>query len=60
MGTTRRWCLLAIGVVLGVALFLLGGIAISPPAPPCPGCAILANPYGSCNEAVQGGWVCDW
>lgn len=47
-----------LGTLLGVALFLIGGITWQPPAPKCPGCAVLTHPYGGCNEAVQGGFIC--
>jgi hypothetical protein len=56
----RRWQLFTIGLFLGVALFLGAGLLNNPlaPAPKCPGCAVLTHPYGGCNEAVQGGWIC--
>jgi hypothetical protein len=60
-GKTKRVLLFAIGVVLGAALFLIGGISWQPTPPKCPGCAVLNqrihNPQ--CTEAVQGGWVCE-
>ena len=46
------------GVVLGIALLLVGGITWQPPPPKCPHCAVLSQPWHSCNEAVVGGWVC--
>jgi hypothetical protein len=49
---------LLVGLPLGALLFLVGGIAWQPPVPKCSGCAVLAQPFGGCNEAVQGGWIC--
>ncbi len=54
----RRGSSFLTGVVLGAVMFLLGGVAVVPPAPPCAGCAVLGSPYGGCDEAVQGGWIC--
>jgi hypothetical protein len=56
----RTWQLFTLGLFLGVVLFLGAGLAQNPftPAPKCPGCAVLIHPYGGCNEAVQGGWIC--
>jgi hypothetical protein len=48
----------SLGVILGVALLLVGGITWQPSAPACPHCAVLTHPYGGCNEAVVGGWIC--
>jgi hypothetical protein len=56
-----RVILFTIGFVLGVSLFLIGGITWQPTPPKCPGCAVLNpnihNPL--CTEAVQGGWICE-
>jgi hypothetical protein len=50
------------GVALGVALLLVGGITWTPPAPACPGCAVLnpdlAQRCPGGAEAVQGGVIC--
>lgn len=50
---------IACGVMFGVMLLLVGGITVNgSPTPRCPGCAVLTHPYGSCNEAVVGGYIC--
>ena len=53
---------LLVGALLGVTLFLVGGITWQPPTPRCSGCAILNASLGSCcpggSEAVQGGVIC--
>ena len=49
------------GVMLGVVLFLIGGVTWQPPVPKCPGCAVLNAHYASyCAhpEAVVGGVIC--
>ena len=48
---------LCLGAVLGLTLLIAGGLQ-TPAAPACPHCAVLAQPYGGCNEAVANGWVC--
>jgi hypothetical protein len=60
-GFRKRSLLFTMGFVIGVLLFLIGGISWQPTPPKCPGCAVLNsrihNPQ--CNEAVQGGWICE-
>ena len=55
----RRLALFGIGIGLGIFLNVLGGVAVVPAPAPCPGCAILSQPY-SCHdaEAVSGGYIC--
>ena len=49
---------ICLGVTLGIAMLLAGGIGVLPASPACPHCAVLTQPWHSCNEAVQGGWIC--
>ena len=45
------------GVVLGAAMFLVGGLLPIAPAK-CPRCAVIVHPTPTCHAPVQGGWTC--
>lgn len=46
------------GVILALALLLIGGIGVTPAAPQCAKCVVLSHAWGGCNEQVANGWVC--
>ena len=53
--------LVLLGVLLGCLMPFVGALAgVHSEGPyPCQGCAVLAHPYPGCDEAVQGGWICE-